>query len=114
MAPCSVDITRNRDLYPDFKAFMTALQDPGREDKKSKERKIVYPKLTKVCGKMYDKLKLYPESAIGLGGNRSRDIDEMVRICLKLRKHTDVHEVHEKFREFAAGASSEKVFIIVN
>ena len=35
------DYTRNKEYYPEFKEFMVAIQDTGREDKKSKEKKIV-------------------------------------------------------------------------
>jgi hypothetical protein len=115
MAPSSSadDISRNKEYYPDYKVFLAALQDLGREDAKSKEKKMVYPKLTKVCGKIYDKIKHLPEASVGTGANRSRDVREMVKICLRLRKLADLHDVHEKFRPFAVG-TSERLFIISN
>jgi hypothetical protein len=107
------DYTRNKEYYPEFKEFMVAIQDTGREDKKSKEKKIVYPKLTRVCGKIYEKIKFIPEACVPAGANKSRDVREMVLICIRLRKHVDVSEVYEQFRQYAVG-SSEKLYIIAN
>jgi hypothetical protein len=109
-AKMTTDLSRNRSLYPEFAVFMTALQDPGKEDTKSKTMAYTYPKILKLSGKIYDILKA--ASFPYLNANKSRTCREIMKIIVMARKHVDLVDVNPVFHPFAT--ADDKVFIVSN
>ena len=92
---------------------MTALQDPGKEDTKKKERTMIYPKMNKVMGKIFDILKQEERFKIPKGANRHRSVvDVFTKKVIQQRKHMDYVDVHDEFKAFAG--PNDKVYILKN
>jgi hypothetical protein len=101
----------NKLYYPEFVEFMTALQDEGCIDPKSKDGLIHFPKLIAVCGRVYDKMKAgdWPPMTV----NRSRVSRSMSTALVLLRKQIEKSEVFPQMAAFGKPESST-VFILHN
>jgi hypothetical protein len=107
------DYKLDKKYYPQFKDFMEALQDPGKEDRKKKDSTLIYPKMNKVMGKIFDIMKDEERFKIPKGANRYRQvIDVFTKRVIQNRYHIDTCDVHPEIRVFAG--ANEKVYIIAN
>lgn len=112
MAPAAeLSYKHDKTYYPDFKEFMTALQDPGKPDKKN-DGLMDYPKVKKMCGKLVDLLQKSDFCEIPKKSNKHRNVHECVKRIICQRKHVDLIDVHEKFRPYAG--KNDKVYILRN
>ena len=100
----------DRRFYPELGAFMTALQDEGKEDSKFDDGRITYPKIKAVCGKVYDQMKKH--SFPNLVANRSRAAHSFMIIVCAARKHVDLCIVAPEFHKYST--NGEKVYIVAN
>jgi hypothetical protein len=97
-------------LYPSFHEFMTALQDPGEQEKrKGKSRgEMKYPLLMKVLSKTHKVLKEKYVSC-GIPKNMTDAKKQIAYQIVRVRQHKDTAALPQQFRDYGKDG---KVFII--
>ena len=105
---------KDKKYYPDKAEFLKALQDPGVPDttKTSGAGEFKFPKLKKICNKIYNLLKKY--NVPNLPSNKSRGSESIMSCIKKRRKLVDKTDVFESFASYATKESTSQVYILHN
>ena len=117
LADKNVRLKDDKELYPSFVSFVTALQDPGVE-KKSKKKvasgELKHPKIQKMCLELYRKiLSRHRHRIPTLDSNENRGAKKLLHAIILKRKKRTVAEVDEMYRSFA-DKSDHTVYTIAN
>ncbi len=103
------------ELFLDLKVLMPLLQDEGRQGKPKKDGSAIYeyPQLKKLAGLYYRKFEK-KKKKIPLTSNKARDMQVILSVIERTRKHWDRINVHPTLLQHIKNQNVEKVFIIGN
>lgn len=98
-------------LFLEVETFMKALQDMGAMKTKKSKQVYEYKGLKTLAGAFYNKWK--DSKLINMGENKSRTVNSILSVLLRMRNAMDVHEVLPSLQSYAL-PGKEQMFIIQN